>query len=252
MNNLSKLTQKTVLKDLNQEDFDCYLLKTVDSTNNFAKQAELTKPFLLVLSEQQTAGKGRQGKSWYSPDAGNIYMSLKFKLNRDINNPLSLIIGLLISKSIEKLSKNTIQPKLKWPNDLVLNNKKICGILIESEVIENEIEYIIGIGINYALPKKESWWGELGELESILPRDKLINMILKKISQYINHDESDWVSDWEERCIHMNQEIQILTNTNQEQSGVFVGIDDQGCMKIELATGLKLINSGECSIKGLY
>ena len=94
------------MKGLNHENIDFYLLETVDSTNTFAKDKELLKNFLIVISEQQTAGRGRHGKQWYSPDSGNIYMTIKFK---DKNNiPLSLIIGLLISESIESVSGKKI------------------------------------------------------------------------------------------------------------------------------------------------
>ena len=75
---MDKLTQKEVFKGLNLENIDFYLLNTVDSTNTFAKEKLLNKDYLIVISEQQTAGRGRQGKEWYSPDAGNIYMSIKF------------------------------------------------------------------------------------------------------------------------------------------------------------------------------
>ena len=73
-NNLNKLKQKTVLNGLNLDNFDSYFFETIDSTNAFAKKTQLKKPFLIVLSEQQTAGKGRHGKTWHSPESGNIYL----------------------------------------------------------------------------------------------------------------------------------------------------------------------------------
>ena len=145
---MHKLTQKGVLKGLNPENIDFYLLDTVSSTNTFAKDKKLLENFLIVISEEQTAGRGRQGKQWYSPDSGNIYMTIKFKDKNDA--PLSLIIGLLISESMDYVSGKKINAGLKWPNDLLINNKKICGILVESEIINNEIEFIVGIGINYS------------------------------------------------------------------------------------------------------
>ena len=88
---MHKLTQKEVFKDLNPEKIDFYLLNTVDSTNTFAKEKILKKDYLVVISEEQTAGRGRQGKDWYSPNAGNIYMSIRLKNNNPA--PLSLIVG---------------------------------------------------------------------------------------------------------------------------------------------------------------
>ncbi len=113
---MHKLTQKEVFKDLNLEKIDFYLLNTVDSTNTFAKEMLLKKDYLVVISEEQTAGRGRQGKDWYSPNAGNIYMSIRLKNNNPA--PLSLIVGLLISEAMDSVSGQKINAGLKWPNDL--------------------------------------------------------------------------------------------------------------------------------------
>ena len=248
---MHKLTQKGVLKDLNPENIEFYLLDTVNSTNTFAKNKQLLKNFLIVISEEQTAGRGRQGKQWYSPDSGNIYMTIKFKDKNDA--PLSLIIGLLISESMDYVSGKKINAGLKWPNDLLINNKKICGILVESEIVNNEIEFIVGIGINYSLPKKESWWGEIGNLAEILPREKLINSILCAIISYAENGYENWLAAWENRCMHIGDELKVISNNNQdEEFGIFQGINKEGKMLLKTSSELKSISSGECSIKGIY
>ena len=248
---MHKLTQKGVLKGLNPENIDFYLLDTVDSTNTFAKDKQLLKKFLIVISEEQTAGRGRQGKQWYSPDSGNIYMTIKFKDKNDA--PLSLIIGLLISESMDYVSGKKINAGLKWPNDLLINNKKICGILVESEIVNNEVEFIVGIGINYSLPKKESWWGEIGNLAEILPREKLINSVLCAIISYAENGYPNWLAAWENRCMHIGDELKVISNNNQdEEVGIFQGINEEGKMLLKTSSELKSISSGECSIKGIY
>ena len=248
---MHKLTQKEVFKGLNLENIDFYLLDTVDSTNTFAKEKLLNKDYLVVISEQQTAGRGRQGKEWYSPNAGNIYMTIKF---RDKNPaPLSLIIGLLISEAMDSVSGQKINAELKWPNDLLINKKKICGILIESEMNADEIEFIVGIGINYSLPKKESWWGEIGELADILPREKLMNRILQNIIDYKENGYKNWKDAWEKRCMHIGIELKALSNNQKDTDiGIFKGINEEGKMLLQTERGLKIISSGECSIKGIY
>ena len=248
---MHKLTQKEVFKGLNLENIDFYLLDTVDSTNTFAKEKLLNKDYLVVISEQQTAGRGRQGKEWYSPNAGNIYMTIKF---RDKNPaPLSLIIGLLISEAMDSVSGQKINAELKWPNDLLINKKKICGILIESEMNADEVEFIVGIGINYSLPKKESWWGEIGELADILPREKLMNSILQNIIDYKENGYKNWKDAWEKRCMHIGIELKALSNNQKETDiGIFNGINEEGKMLLQTERGLKIISSGECSIKGIY
>ncbi|MCH1526311.1 MAG: biotin--[acetyl-CoA-carboxylase] ligase [SAR86 cluster bacterium] len=248
---MHKLTQKEVFKGLNLENIDFYLLDTVDSTNTFAKEKLLNKDYLVVISEQQTAGRGRQGKEWYSPNAGNIYMTIKF---RDKNPaPLSLIIGLLISEAMDSVSGQKINAGLKWPNDLLINKKKICGILIESEMSADEVEFIVGIGINYSLPKKESWWGEIGELADILPREKLMNSILQNIIDYKENGYKNWKDAWEKRCMHIGIELKALSNNQKDTDiGIFIGINEEGKMLLQTERGLKIISSGECSIKGIY
>ena len=248
---MHKLTQKEVFKGLNLENIDFYLLDTVDSTNTFAKEKSLNKDYLVVISEQQTAGRGRQGKEWYSPNAGNIYMTIKF---RDKNPaPLSLIIGLLISEAMDSVSGQKINAELKWPNDLLINKKKICGILIESEMSADEVEFIVGIGINYSLPKKESWWGEIGELADILPREKLMNSILQNIINYKENGYKNWKDAWEKRCMHIGIELKALSNNQKDTDiGIFKGINEEGKMLLQTERGLKIISSGECSIKGIY
>ena len=248
---MHKLTQKGVFKGLNLENIDFYLLDKVDSTNTFAKEKPLNKDYVVVISEQQTAGRGRQGKEWYSPSAGNIYMTIKFI---DCNPaPLSLIIGLLISEAMDKVSGKKINAGLKWPNDLLINKKKICGILIESEINEDNVEFIVGNGINYSLPKKESWWGEIGELSDILPREKLINYILKSIIYFIENGYENWKDEWEKRCIHMGIELEAISNNQKDtEIGIFKGINEEGKMMLQTRNELKIISSGECSIKGIY
>ena len=248
---MHKLTQKEVFKGLNLENIDFYLLDTVDSTNTFAKEKLLNKDYLVVISEQQTAGRGRQGKEWYSPDAGNIYMTIKFKDKNPA--PLSLIIGLLISEAMDSVSGQKINACLKWPNDLLINKKKICGILIESEMSADEVEFIVGIGINYSLPKKESWWGEIGELADILPREKLMNSILQNIINYKENGYKNWKDAWEKRCMHIGIELKALSNNQKDTDiGIFIGINEEGKMLLQTERGLKIISSGECSIKGIY
>ena len=248
---MHKLTQKEVLKGLNLENIDFYLLDTVDSTNTFAKEKLLKKDYVVVISEQQTAGRGRQGKEWYSPSAGNIYMTIKFIDGNPA--PLSLIIGLLISEAMDKVSGKKINAGLKWPNDLLINKKKVCGILIESEINGDEVEFIVGIGINYSLPKKESWWGEIGELADILPREKLINSILQSIIHYSENGYMDWRDAWEKRCMHMGIELEAVSNNQKNiEIGIFNGINEEGKMLLQTKNELKVISSGECSIKGIY
>ena len=116
------------------------------STNDEAKRINLNKDFHIIIAEKQYKGRGRLGKKWSSPDLGNIYMTVCTE--KDFSYmPLSLVIGVICKKGIEKFINNN-DIELKWPNDILYNNKKVGGVLVEKEVIKESTRTIIGIGIN--------------------------------------------------------------------------------------------------------
>lgn len=125
-------------------------LETIDSTNEYAKRLfnEL-KNRTLILADEQTAGKGRFQRKWFSPRYAALYFSLVLKRIKKIENLpfINLISALSISDAIEKLTN--LRTDLKWPNDIYINKKKVSGILIESIFKTNELNgVIIGIGVN--------------------------------------------------------------------------------------------------------
>ena len=130
------------------------IYQEIDSTNDKAKKIKLQKDFHVIISEKQTKGRGRLGKKWSSPNSGNIYLTICTE--NDLSGaPISLITGLICKKAINKISNNSII-MLKWPNDILLNSKKIGGILVETEVCNKKIRTIIGIGINIKIKKEEA------------------------------------------------------------------------------------------------
>ena len=158
---MKKLNKDKILHNLPLNKVNLKIYHNIDSTNNEAKRIELDKDFHVIVAEKQTKGRGRLGKIWSSPNSGNIYMTICTE--NDISKlPISLITGLICKKAINKISNKSII-MLKWPNDILLNNKKIGGILVESEVYNKKIRTIIGIGINIKIKKEESWWGDLSE-----------------------------------------------------------------------------------------
>jgi birA, biotin-[acetyl-CoA-carboxylase] ligase region len=123
---------------------------TIDSTNIKAKElaSQNAEDGTIVISEEQTCGKGRLGRSWYSPKSKGIWASIILKPKIDPINAskITLIAAASIVKAFNEIA---IFPKIKWPNDIVLNNKKVCGILTEMSAELNQIHYlVVGIGIN--------------------------------------------------------------------------------------------------------
>ena len=139
---MKQLKKDIILANVPKNRINLDIFEEIDSTNDFLKKNIQSNEFNLVASEKQTNGKGRRGKKWHSPQNGNIYMSISTK-NTFKSGPLSLITGIICTKVLSNISQ-TEEIGLKWPNDLVFNNKKIGGILVEKDIYANEEKTIIG------------------------------------------------------------------------------------------------------------
>jgi BirA family biotin operon repressor/biotin-[acetyl-CoA-carboxylase] ligase len=248
---LNILNKFKILKNIPAERLKLSLFDVIDSTNAECKRIVLEKDIHVIISNEQTHGKGRVGKVWSSPDSGNIYMSIACKglLQKA---PLSLIVGIICQRSIRQLVGLDVIG-LKWPNDIIYSKKKIGGILVEKEIMGQDVLNIIGIGLNLNLPNKESWWGDLSSFNLESKRNELINNIIIELINFIDNGIDQWVEEWEGLCMHMNSEINIKQNNKIIDSGVFTGINEDGSVKVTSIDGnIKKYEFGEISIDGVY
>ena len=224
------------------------IFNEIDSTNDEAKRINLNKDFHIIIAEKQYKGRGRLGKKWSSPDLGNIYMTVCTE--KDFSYmPLSLVIGVICKKGIEKFIHNN-DIELKWPNDILYNNKKVGGVLVEKEVIKESTRTIIGIGINLNIKKEESWWGDLSKYKLETKRNKLINLIISEIIKLDRH--YDWIDAWRNGCAHLNKEVEIYKDEEFIKKVIFKDIDEDGNGILQNKNGHERISSGQISIKGIY
>ena len=237
--------------DLPLNRFNLHIYDEIDSTNDEAKRIEGIEDFQIFVAEKQTKGRGRHGKKWSSPNSGNIYMTICTIQNTSQISPISLILGLVCKKAIDKLIKKPLI-MLKWPNDILFNEKKIGGILVETEINKGNIKTIIGIGINLNINKKESWWGDLSKFSLETRRNELINLILKEFLNIFDNSYDNWLYDWKKSCIHMNKEIEIYNGEHLQKKAIFKDINTQGNAVIESKEGEEIIATGQISIKGVY
>ncbi len=124
-------------------------LESVDSTNTYAKKhlAEFPKEKLICISaEEQTRGRGRFDRSWHSPRGQNLYATFVFRLAS--TKQLGCLTQIMALSLAQVLIREDLHPKIKWPNDLLLNDKKVSGILSETEIQKQEVAVFLGIGIN--------------------------------------------------------------------------------------------------------
>ena len=245
-----KLNKDKILKNLPLDKLKLDIYKEIDSTNEEAKRIKITHDFHVIISEKQTKGKGRLGKKWFSPNSGNIYMTICTENDLSIS-PISLVTALICKKAINKIAKQELI-MLKWPNDILLNNKKVGGILVETEIYEEKTRTIIGIGINMSIKKEESWWGDLSKFNIETKRNELINKILSNFIKISDNLNFNWIDEWRDSCIHMNKEIKIQDSDSLEKKAIFKDIDTRGNAIIETKEGQKVITSGEISIMGVY
>ena len=248
---MNELNKDIILKDLPSKRLNLHIYDEIDSTNDEAKRIEGIEDFHIFISEKQTKGRGRHGKKWSSPNSGNIYMTISTNQNTSQISPVSLISGLICKKAIDKLIK-TPSIMLKWPNDILLNDKKIGGILVETEINKENIKTIIGIGINLNISKKESWWGDLSIFALESKRNELINLILAEFLNIFDNSYDNWVDDWKKSCMHINKEIEIFDGEHLQKKAIFKDIDAQGNAVIESNEGEEVIATGQISIKGVY
>ena len=248
---MNELNKDIILKDLPSKRLNLHIYDEIDSTNDEAKRIEGIKDFHIFITEKQTKGRGRHGKKWSSPNTGNIYMTISTSQNTSQINPISLISGLICKKAIDKLIRKP-SIMLKWPNDILFNDKKIGGILVETEINKENIKTIIGIGINLNINKEESWWGDLSRFALESKRNELINLILTEFLNIFDNSYDNWLDDWKKSCMHINKEIEIFDGEHLKKKAIFKDIDAQGNAIIETKEGEEVIATGQISIKGVY
>ena len=247
---MEKLNKDKILQNLPANKVNLEIFNEIDSTNDEAKRIIVQKDFHVIIAERQTKGRGRLGKKWSSPNSGNIYMTICTE-NDHSNSPLSLVTGLICKRAINKIS-NKLLVSLKWPNDILVKDKKIGGILVEKEIQKEITRTIIGIGININIKKQESWWGDLSNYNLETKRNELINQILLEFISMSKNMNPNWMDEWRDSCIHMNKQIKIEVGNFSKKEAFFKDIDENGNAIIETDEGKKVMSSGEISIKGVY
>ena len=236
-----------------------------DSTNIQAKRLgeEGAPEGTLVVPERQTAGKGRRGRTWSSPAGTSIYMSFLLRPNIPPRCApmVTLIAGLAGAKAVNQVTG--LNARIKWPNDLVVNGKKICGILTEMSAEMEGIHYIVtGIGINVnqkEFPEeiRDKATSLLLEGGRCFNRSQLIAGVMEWFEPYVERfletkDLSLLKEDYEEMLANLNQEVQVLDPAG-EYHGVCQGIDKDGQLLVERGDGsLSRVQSGEVSVRGIY
>jgi BirA family biotin operon repressor/biotin-[acetyl-CoA-carboxylase] ligase len=242
---------------------DVISYKKVDSTNNvlydLAKKG--LKEGAVVLAEEQTDGKGRQLRHWASPAGGGIYMSC---LLRPVITPneipiITIVAAVAVAKAIREISG--LSAEIKWPNDILMNDRKVCGILTEMKAEQDRVEFvIIGIGVNVntrvkRLPKGASSLKE--ELrragrEDTVSRIALTKRILENLeSEYFILNKSGPVSiidEWKHLSAMLGSRIKVVLPTRTFEAQAHT-IDRDGALMVRLDSGIiEKVSSGDVAL----
>ncbi|MGR6832584.1 bifunctional biotin--[acetyl-CoA-carboxylase] ligase/biotin operon repressor BirA [Aliivibrio wodanis] len=236
------------------------LLGVTDSTNQYLlDEMKTLQSGQSCFAEYQTSGRGRRGRTWVSPFGSNIYFSLYWKLESGLAGAmgLSLAIGIAVVNALELLGCQGL--KLKWPNDIYWNEKKLAGVLIElSAQSGGEAHVVIGVGINVDLDDRfnaeiDQPWTDLKEvLNKENQRNRLANTLLKSMYQVMEEFQMSglhpFIERWKTLDNFMNKAITLQTGS-KGISGICKGIDEQGAILVEVNGEITSFIGGEISIK---
>ena len=232
---------------------------SLDSTNAEALRAidsGAAAPFV-VTAERQTAGRGRRGRKWVSPFAENIYYSLVLRMDGGMRQleGLSLVVGLAVLSALRAVGLS--DAGLKWPNDVLVGNKKIAGILLELVGDPADVCHVVlGIGINVnmrlASEVDQAWTSVFLESGRLVNRNTLISRLNDSLLVYLKRHAAEGFSaiqvEWEQNHLWQGREVSLIAGVHQV-TGTVMGIDQQGALRMSVNGEVKVYSGGELSLR---
>ncbi|MFY0603505.1 MAG: biotin--[acetyl-CoA-carboxylase] ligase [Flavobacteriaceae bacterium] len=221
-------------------------LSAIDSTNSFLKELErknAQKNYTTVVADRQTKGRGQMHTEWNSEPFKNLTFSTLINLNNlktDYSASLSFAISLAVFDTLTQYDIPDI--KIKWPNDILSGNQKICGVLIESTISkDNIINSIAGIGLNVNQKHFENTLGAISMIHYLkkeTPLDELLHITLDNIKKYISYIENQNFIDLKSLYLKNLYHLNIPTAFKDKEENIFMGIikdvTNQGLLVVEL------------------
>ena len=247
----------------------CYF-DEIDSTNAEAKRVaektDETSHGTVIVADMQSLGRGRKGRSWSSPGGTGIFFTILLKPDiKPVNAPmLTLVKALATAKGIEQVSG--LKAGIKWPNDIVINGKKVVGILTEMSAQVDYINHIVvGTGINVhqmEFPEEIAETATSLDLElskghkKTISRAELLAVILEKFEHYYSiylqtQDLSALAWEYNSMLVNCNRRVRVLDPLG-EFEGQALGVDERGELLVEREDGVTKVSSGEVSVRGIY
>lgn len=243
-------------------DREIVICKCVDSTNMEVKRRALegAAEGLVVLAEEQTAGRGRRGRSFFSPSGSGIYMSVLFRPTPEKSHDVVLITtaaSVAVCRAIRRVLG--VEPEIKWVNDVYLGDRKICGILTEavSDFESGRIDtVVVGIGINYHVPEVgfpeelKATAGTVCPENGGIPRNTLAASVIQELYElYEGLSDKTYMEDYRRWSNVLGKEVRFTSGTEWEY-GMAVDIDDNGGLIVEQKDGKRqILRTGEITLR---
>ena len=245
-----------------QEWFNLIILDEVASTNTYLMQQKNVAHATCVAAHIQTNGKGRRGRTWVSQLGASLTFSLvwRFQCGAAALSGLSLAVGVALMRTL--LSFGINQAQLKWPNDILINCKKLAGILIELQGdLDGPSTAVIGVGINLNLPKAliEAIDQPTTDLNSIsgkpINQNILLGTLLKHLAEVLSQFEQFGFvglrDEWVSYHAYHQQPVRMLLPNGTEVLGVVKNVADDGILLVETTLGLQRFSAGEISLRAV-
>lgn len=235
---------------------------TIPSTNSYLmeKAAGELKAGHVCLAEQQSEGRGRRGRHWISPFGRNIYLSLfwEYGLAPAALSGLSLAAGLAVIRALHRLGIEEVG--LKWPNDILWNNRKLAGLLLEvSGEQSGPSRVVLGLGMNLRLSEDEADgidqpWTSLDQLPggAGLSRNRVVAVLLDDLvsvlSRYEEQGFNVMIPEWRKHDLYDGRKV-LLQMGSRQIEGVHRGVEASGALLLETADGVRAYHGGEVSLR---
>ncbi len=240
--------------DIKINGVEVVLFDKTDSTNLRAKTVAKQgyKSPMLFVAEQQTAGRGRMGRSFYSPACTGLYMSYLYKIENGISDSVAVTgaAAVAVVRAIKELTQ--IEPKIKWVNDIFIGGKKVCGILTEAVTDKNSVtSVIVGIGINIDTAEfPDELKSIAGSLGVTLSREELAKSVIKHLQRLILElPERTYLEDYKTHSCVLGREVAYVEKGTEFKAKA-VDIDENGGLVVIDQNGdKKTLSTGEISVR---
>lgn len=237
------------------------VLPVIDSTNQYLlERLDTLQSGDACIAEYQQAGRGRRGRQWFSPFGANLYLSMYWRLEQGPAAAvgLSLVIGIVMAEVLQDLGAENV--RVKWPNDLYLNDRKLAGILVElTGKTGDAAQIVIGAGINLAMRNVATdvinqSWINLQEAGINIDRNALAIKIIKELRKALQLFEDEglvpFLPRWESLDNFINRQVKLIIG-EREIHGISRGINEQGGLLLEQDGVIKPWVGGEISLRGV-